>query len=220
MHEFIYSAFPRDQHHVRRDGRIGILYRREPEYRNGCVIVLVQSLVEPDWRAGLAGEVTGARRPQVMPLRIAPGIGSHLRFRLRANPTRREPARHAVHRDTDRPKDGPRVSITHKGVRRDRAKRELEQILGYEPRSAEVNEFMYRRWLEEQLEGAGVTELKYGVVNEGLLEDKCRGLKWQSVLFDGTLRVVAPERLRKVVAQGVGTARAFGFGLLSLAPAR
>lgn len=40
------------------------------------------------------------------------------------------------------------------------------------------------------------------------------------VRFDGLLRVTDPERLRAAVRGGIGPAKAFGFGLLSLAPAR
>ncbi|MEM0963873.1 MAG: type I-E CRISPR-associated protein Cas6/Cse3/CasE, partial [Bacteroidota bacterium] len=40
------------------------------------------------------------------------------------------------------------------------------------------------------------------------------------VRFDGELRVIDPDRLAVAVASGIGPAKAFGFGLLSLALAR
>jgi len=40
------------------------------------------------------------------------------------------------------------------------------------------------------------------------------------VVFDGVLVVTDPEKLRQAVRNGIGTQKAFGFGLLSLAPVR
>jgi CRISPR system Cascade subunit CasE len=40
-----------------------------------------------------------------------------------------------------------------------------------------------------------------------------------AVLFDGLLQVTDPAALRRAVAAGVGSAKGYGFGLLSLAPA-
>ncbi len=40
------------------------------------------------------------------------------------------------------------------------------------------------------------------------------------VRFDGLLEVIDPEKLHHALRQGIGPAKAFGFGLLSLAPAR
>jgi len=41
-----------------------------------------------------------------------------------------------------------------------------------------------------------------------------------AVTFDGILRVTDPELFTQTLAQGVGTAKGLGFGLLSLAPPR
>jgi len=41
-----------------------------------------------------------------------------------------------------------------------------------------------------------------------------------AVRFDGVLVVTDPEKLLQAVRNGIGTQKAFGFGLLSLAPAR
>ncbi len=38
------------------------------------------------------------------------------------------------------------------------------------------------------------------------------------VIFDGILRVKEPEKLREAIKNGIGTQKAFGFGLLSIAP--
>ncbi|MCP4644356.1 MAG: type I-E CRISPR-associated protein Cas6/Cse3/CasE, partial [bacterium] len=39
-----------------------------------------------------------------------------------------------------------------------------------------------------------------------------------SVRFEGRLRVTEPEQFREILAAGMGSAKAYGFGLLSVAP--
>lgn len=41
-----------------------------------------------------------------------------------------------------------------------------------------------------------------------------------AVRYNGLLRVTGPQRLRETLASGIGPAKAFGFGLLTLAPPR
>ena len=44
--------------------------------------------------------------------------------------------------------------------------------------------------------------------------------RYNSGLFDGVLVCTDPDRLRDATIEGLGPAKAFGFGLLSLAPVR
>ena len=44
-------------------------------------------------------------------------------------------------------------------------------------------------------------------------------LTFASVLFEGVLEVTDAERFRQALEQGIGSAKAYGFGLLSIAPA-
>lgn len=48
--------------------------------------------------------------------------------------------------------------------------------------------------------------------------DRKSGMKFRSGLLEGTLRVTDPESLSRAVATGIGSAKAFGLGLLSLVP--
>ena len=51
--------------------------------------------------------------------------------------------------------------------------------------------------------------------------DDCNhNLKFLSVQFDGILQVIEPKRFRKTLVEGIGSGKAYGFGLLSIAPAR
>lgn len=61
-----------------------ILYRQEPDSYQ----VLVQSAIEPDWSCLPSGYIQDD--PQVKPFNLAPVVGQRLRFRLKANPSKRD----------------------------------------------------------------------------------------------------------------------------------
>jgi CRISPR system Cascade subunit CasE len=44
-------------------------------------------------------------------------------------------------------------------------------------------------------------------------------MSFGNVLFDGRLQVTDAEVFRRTLTQGIGSGKAFGFGLLSVAPA-
>jgi len=48
--------------------------------------------------------------------------------------------------------------------------------------------------------------------------DSKQPLTVYTIQFDGLLKVTAPDKLQQAVAVGIGPSRAFGCGLLSLAP--
>jgi CRISPR system Cascade subunit CasE len=52
----------------------------------------------------------------------------------------------------------------------------------------------------------------------GRVERKRSQLTFVSVLFEGRLRVTDPGKFRATLERGVGSAKAYGFGLLSIAP--
>lgn len=77
------------------------------------------------------------------------------------------------------------------------------------------------KWLERKGEAAGFTVLDAGFDRVYWQHSK-GGVREQAVggvLFNGILVVADPEKLRAAVAGGLGPGKAFGFGLLSLAPA-
>ncbi len=63
-----------------------VLYRVEPEERNGLLSILVQSPQSPDWRQ-LAEENRGIVSARVKEFSPVFQLGQCFRFRLRANPT-------------------------------------------------------------------------------------------------------------------------------------
>lgn len=82
-----------------------------------------------------------------------------------------------------------------------------------------------REWLDRQGERGGFRVARCHVIPEGLQEFLRRSngdertVTLLSVRFEGLLQVTDPDALLAAVADGIGPAKAFGFGLLSLARA-
>ncbi len=85
LHQRIMQAFP-DEAGPNARSTFNVLYRREP----GVLTILVQSAAAPDWARLPAGYLDRAQTTEMDPLleRLAPGLP--LRFRLLANPTKRD----------------------------------------------------------------------------------------------------------------------------------
>ena len=75
-------------------------------------------------------------------------------------------------------------------------------------------------WLARKGEQHGFRVLAATVGRQDRSEDSSHQITLLSVQFDGLLGVTEPDRLTAAVMDGIGSAKAFGCGLLSLAPAR
>jgi len=216
LHQAVFGAFDPV---ARSTG--GILFRREPEMQDGKVIVLVQSVLEPNWdRCELSQAFTSPVEPQVKEVEYSLAPGSWLRFRLRANPTRKVKQFDAAGNET---RNGKRVSVVLPGTTHwNRAVQSLEERGIANPGSRSIKDWLLDEWLYRSL-GGGAAALDFQITDEGNLEDYPVGaggrLFFHSVRYDGLLQVGDPEVLRERVQEGVGTARGFGFGLLSVGPA-
>lgn len=179
------------------------LSQRRRGYAPHGVPVLVQSATEPDWAQLPTGYALRCDGPKPFAPTLA--VGQHLRFRLAANPVRRtheEGRKHAV-----------RLPLVHA-----RADAPAGLPDGY------------LDWLERQGHKAGFA---IGAVSDApfrLARRRRRGpaldgelakpdIPHFGVRFDGTLVVTDAEALARAIRDGIGPAKAFGFGLLSLAPA-
>ena len=82
-----------------------------------------------------------------------------------------------------------------------------------------------RAWLVRKLEAAGAKLVSYIAAPHGLQKSDKNPAKDEhvvthfAVLFEGVLQMQDPERLKQAVESGIGAAKGYGFGLLSLAPA-
>ena len=76
-------------------------------------------------------------------------------------------------------------------------------------------------WLTRKAEQAGFRVLRAEARQEGMVRGTHtgrRGIRMLSVRWDGLLGVLDAARLREALVSGVGSGKAMGFGLLSLAP--
>lgn len=170
----------------------GVLHRVDVGQQG--VTVLVQSLVEPEW-APLADAAQGRYllEPPPLPKSFEPtfAAGRLFRFRLRANPT--------VKKKREGREQGNRVPL-----------KEESQQLDWLQRKAEQGGFRLVHALVSR------DEQQKDWVRDGEARQR---LTLYTVQFDGVLQVTEPERLRETLRSGIGPAKAFGCGLLSLAPA-
>lgn len=80
-------------------------------------------------------------------------------------------------------------------------------------------------WLKKKGAQGGFTILDVSAVNEGISRDKMKRSEnighttsMLSVRFDGILRITDKETFIETLHSGIGSAKGFGFGLLSVAP--
>lgn len=188
---FTPEAFSDGHVHIPRADDVGFLYRVDP-CPPARAVVLVQSAIEPNWEYAFQNaRYLLAADPGVKTWKPSFSNGQALRFRLRANTVRRIASKKPG-------KDGPRVPVP-------------------------PTEEQLRGWLERRAQRAGfkVNELSAAVPGYLYMNksgERGDGLRMRSVLFDGTLTVSDAESLLKAVSSGIGPAKAFGFGLLSIAP--
>lgn len=206
MHAFVMRAFADDLGAGARS-RLGVLYRVEP-VRGGAVEVLVQSRVAPDWSfldpKLLAEPVRGdaVATKSVGRLYAGIGVGDVLAFRLRANPTRKIDTRSGPAGER---RTGQRVEL-----------RDEEALI---------------EWLRRKGREGGFEIIEGSRGAPGLLvrrEPKVTGLRpggeggtrltFAPVVFEGVLQITDAARFQSTLASGVGPAKAYGFGLLSVAP--
>lgn len=74
-------------------------------------------------------------------------------------------------------------------------------------------------WLERKGKQGGFRLLSVLPSQEQVAEGRKQPIKLFTVRFDGLLQVVEPEKFVDTLAQGIGSGKAFGCGLLSIAPA-
>lgn len=196
LHRTVMRAFP-DIADGEPRNRHGVLYRVE---RGGLrPVVLVQSACEPRWDE-VAG-VLEARTRTFDPAALGLHAERRLRFCLEANPTRKI-AR--FNPDGTRKRQGARVELTDDGAR-----------LAWLARAAARNGF--------ELASVTGTDGDVPDVRLTLLPRRFgtrggRRIVVQPVRFEGHLRVTDPNALIAALGSGIGPAKAYGCGLLSLAP--
>jgi len=202
MHRTNSKAFPDGLFKVERgvENAANVLFRVDLQPRTGVPTLIVQSHQRPEWSFLLANRKDYLLRGNDLPRDVEnPAIkelnlhfyeGQLLAFRLRANPT--------VKKGREGKRQGQRLGLL----------REEDQ----------------RNWLERKFEFAGAALINVNIVNEqftcGKLfkeQEEKKRMYFLSIQFDGILQVKDRNKLMSNIATGFGSAKGFGFGLLSLA---
>ena len=203
LHRTIMAGFETETSEEPRSA-LGILHRLE-HHRDGPRLY-VQSLISPDWAAleqsylepDWSGGDPGWKVTSLEALLGHLEVGRRLRFRLRANVTRKIGT---SRKGAEQKSNGQRVPL----------RTDEERV----------------EWLMRRLEaggsrlsttsGSGAVRLSPSPLATG--RPRGRGLiTLEGVDFDGVLVVEEVQALRAALRSGLGPAKAFGFGLLSLAP--
>lgn len=214
LHCRVMSLFPQAPESDTARAHFGVLFRLDTTPRADILHLLLQSRFKPAWATLPHDYLLDTRgepaNPDTKPVDAAYASlreGMALAFRLRANPTRKI--------DTKTGPDGRRRN----GKRVD-LRGEEDQI----------------QWIRHRAEQGGFRLLSVRASAQvldlrtipsgkiiGYKTDNGAGdgprLTFASVLFEGQLQVTDVEKFRQALEQGIGPGKAFGFGLLSLAPA-
>lgn len=211
LHRTLCSAFPDNE-----PGRI--LFRIDSDRMGARPFVLVQSDLRPQWqRLDQRGPHYLLTPPELKEFQPSFTRGQRLRFRLRANPTRKVASLSKVERlagaggEEGNTKNGRRLALLC----------EDEQVAWLLQKGAKGGFHIPGEWREEE-DGRKMPNFRVEVIPEGWVrcgkEGHSEG-RFFAVRFDGVLMVTDPDQLLQTVSEGVGSAKGFGFGLLSLARA-
>jgi CRISPR system Cascade subunit CasE len=211
MHRTVMNLFDR-LNSAREDGRV--LYRVEA---GGIAarrpFVLLQSPCPPSWQVlpdgylleGVEGNPDSKRIDHVL-ARVE--AGACLRFRLRANPTRKIR------------KEGGDEGVVRPARVDIRGSDRLVEWIGRKARQGGFD-LLHVDAHDERIEVPDVRSTAGDRVRGKKRANGTRhDLTFAAVVFDGHLRVREPAHFVETVKRGIGSAKGFGFGLLSLAPAR
>lgn len=168
-----------------KQGQERLLWRLEPTRSTEPPVVLVQTLTQPDWSVLEEGYARVYPPKPFLPLFRE---GQVLRFRLRANPSKRA-------RDK-----GKRVALASR-----------EEKLAWLARKLGDGGFRLMAG-----DGAYLAHIRQDTFLETRKSGHL--IQVQAVLFEGALQVVDPEKALKTLQTGIGPGKGLGLGLLSLCP--
>lgn len=214
MHRTLCHAFPNLIGDAWTAARV--LFRTDDE--RGRLQLLVQSKHEPDWHAFMS-HLNGARYllapPQVKEWQPQFRTGQTLRFRLLANPTFRPKKEDGS--------DGERRGLYREPERLDWLARQstrcgfaLPMMQTTLRRNGEPLIFRGRPHDELTLDLPTCQVIDLNDGRRFPLPDN--RVKFSAARFDGVLQVADAGLFRHAVENGIGPAKGFGFGLLSVAP--
>lgn len=205
LHRTLWRAFPEEA-----PGRV--LFRVDADRPTAPPVVLVQSDEAPAWaRLAERGPTYLVCPPECKEFRPTFTAGQRLCFRLRANPTRKHGSTSKSERLAGAKGNGQRLALLH----------EAEQVAWLLRKGEQGGFRIPGTWLDGA-DGEPTPSFRVTVIPEDWVRCGKAGhgaARFLAVRFEGILLVTDPERFLATVADGIGSAKGFGFGLLSLARA-
>lgn len=216
LHQRVLSAFPDVSQAIRAREHFGLLYRAETvEHEPGLVRLLVQSASAPAWErlpgTYLADPPDERGNPAVRLIdqeynQIQAGM--RFIFRLRANPTKRIGKNNLEQEAKWR---GKRIEL----------RQEAEQLAWLERKGTQGGFRLMRVVVRPELSETRVTTLEKTRGHRPQTQTApARTLTFGAALFEGWLEVTDRAQFLTTLRGGIGSGKAFGFGLLSIASAR
>lgn len=231
LHRSVMSAFPHLNSPSARD-ELAVLHRLEVNLRSGALVVFVQSAAEPDWNQLPSGYLLEAEdNPACKPINgsySALRDGQQLAFRLRANPTKKVAAFDA---EGNKKKNGTRAELHGEQKQTEWLVRKSAQH-GFQLLRLRISQDQTAaRQMFEMTEPSDLPTVAPANVRANPAIKICgwRGeanrraekdrLTFGAVIFEGLLEITDADKFKQALANGIGSGKAYGFGLLSVAPA-
>ncbi len=189
------------QVHTQRSKDSGFLFRID-SHLGGNVSIIVLSAKKPDWDYAFynADYLLAAKPQELRQLEVEIKYGTKFRFRLKVNPTRRlsKGSKFPNGDFVDDNRIGQRVPVAYQNL----------------------DEWLYRKAETSGFKIAKISNKTTGYVYFNRSNAKGQGQRLFSVCFDGVLEIIDAEMFYSALITGIGSAKAFGFGLLTISPMR
>lgn len=233
LHKTVSSGFPKVENqehlpkHLRETPRnkYNILHRLEVDRRRGKAVLLVQATTKPDWSFLSDDYAQEIHCKAVHDIYSKIRKGMQFAFRVRANPSKRDKSKF----DPFKPTQRKRVALVTDEERIEWLNRQgfrtgfrLTGVKIAPPVSGDPNQ-------SDELVMApalhNVAPVEAGLIKfrkrEGEKSESVHLISYGSVLFEGVLQVTkADDFIKKALREGIGQGKAYGFGLLSIAPVK
>lgn len=209
MHRSILRGFPEVSGEMKARAENSVLYRLDADRDLGRLTLYVQSKTKPNWENLEPGYLLNLGEDVVNPaIRSVTEAWAHLQndlvlgFRLRANPTRRV--------DTKSDADGKRRNGKRRPLIGDDAR------IAWLARKAQEGGFVLVTGANG-LPDLRIIEERFVSGRRGNERGDSMTLTFAPVIYEGRLRISDVEKFRQTLEAGVGPAKAYGFGLLTVA---
>jgi len=220
MHRTLMMSFPNSRgHHVSPRAHYGLLFRVEFDKRTQLPIIYAHSRKKPDWtllpEGYLATDPARRENPACKDVDHAYSAiyeGQMLAFTLKANPTRKIGTTLKTERLSDTPKsNGRRVYLAREDEQLEWLTRKGEQH-GFRILAAGFSSQV----LDATVDSQGIVRGRKQIGDEKSFAE----LTFRGCTFRGRLQVTDKCKFIDALATGIGSGKSFGFGMLSIAPAR